>query len=204
VALRHDRPSADAGFDLYLSVRQFTSNWNHVVVRTSVDPQSVVGPVQRIVSALDPNQPVYDFKTMRQRVADAEWTRGVTAALLGAGASTGLILSAVGVYGVVAYLVGRRRREFGVRMALGATADDVRRGVVRDGLVMALPGIAGGLALALLGVRLLGRMVYGVETYDVVSFVAAPIVLLAIVVAASWVPALRSTRLSPTEALRSD
>jgi predicted permease len=202
--VRHERASGDVGADLYVSVRQFSSNWNHVIVRTTVSPLSLIEPIQRIVTQLDPNQPVYDFKTMQQRLADTEWTRRVVAAILGSGAVVALLLSAVGVYGVVAYLVGRRTREFGLRMALGATHEAVMRSVLRDGVVMAVPGICAGMVATAVGARALSELLYGVSTFDPLSFIVVPLLLVAVVLGASWVPARRATRVNPTEALRAE
>jgi ABC-type antimicrobial peptide transport system permease subunit len=200
--VRHDRASADPGYDLYVPVRQFTANWNHVAVRTSVDPMSLVEPIQKIVRSLDPTQAVYDFKTMRQRVMDTEWIRRVVAIVLGAGAVVTLLLAGIGVYGVVAYFVSRRTREIGVRMALGASPEMVLRTVLRQGWQMALPGVVVGLVGTLLGVRLLASLLYEVPAYDVWSFIGVPLVLMLIVTVASWVPARRATHVNPTEALQ--
>jgi putative ABC transport system permease protein len=202
--VRHERASGEVGLDLYVPARQFSSGWNHVVVRSTVSPLSLVDPIQRIVTSLDANQPVYDFRTMAQRLEDTEWTRRIVAAILASGALVALLLSAVGVYGVVAYIVSRRTREFGVRMALGATEEAVMRSVLRDGVAMAVPGIVTGIAGTALGARLLTELLYGVATFDPLSFTAVPLVLLAVVLLASWIPARRATRVRPVEALRAD
>lgn len=200
--VRHERASAEPGYDVYVSVRQFTSNWNHVAVRTSVEPMSLVEPIQKIVWSLDPTQAVYDFKTMQQRVLDTEWIRRVVAIILGAGAVVTLQLAGIGVYGVVTYFVSRRTREIGVRMALGASPENVLRDVLRRGWQMAAPGVACGLAGTLLGVRLLSNLLYGVHAYDVWSFVGVPLMLMLIVTVASWIPARRATHINPSEALQ--
>jgi ABC-type antimicrobial peptide transport system permease subunit len=165
---------------------------------------SLVDSIQRIVMSLDANQPVYDFKTMSQRLEDTEWTRRIVAAILASGALVALLLSAVGVYGVVANIVSRRTREFGVRMALGATHEAVLQSVLLDGVAMAVPGIAAGIVATALGARMLTELLYGVATFDPLSFMAVQLLLIAVVLAASWIPARRATRVSPTTVLRAE
>jgi ABC-type antimicrobial peptide transport system permease subunit len=121
--------------------------------------------------------------------------------LLGAVA---LVLAAMGVYAVMAYTVGQRTREFGIRMALGATPHAVRWQVARQGLLLAGTGVAAGLVLAFGVTRLLSRFLYGVSPFDPLTFIGVPLLLVLIAVAACWLPARRATRVNPVEALRAE
>jgi ABC-type antimicrobial peptide transport system permease subunit len=122
--------------------------------------------------------------------------------LLGAFAGIALTLAAVGIYGLVAYTVSRRTREIGLRMALGAARTDVLRMVVRQGMTLVAVGLAVGLALALALSRVLGSLLYEVSAWDPATFAAVAVVLLAIALVASWIPARRATRVDPLAALR--
>jgi putative ABC transport system permease protein len=122
--------------------------------------------------------------------------------LLGVLASLGLVLSVIGIYGVVAYAVSRRTREIGLRMALGARAPDVVRLVLRQVVRLALSGIAVGLAAALASTRLLGDLLYGVAATDTLTFAVVPMLLAAVALLASYVPARRATNVDPMVALR--
>jgi ABC-type antimicrobial peptide transport system permease subunit len=124
--------------------------------------------------------------------------------LLFALGAVALLLAAMGVYAVVAYAVNQRRSEFGVRMALRASGNDVLRLVLRQGVALALIGIAAGLVLATSASHLLAGLLYGVSPFDPVTFTVIPLLLTAVAVAASWLPAHRATQVDPNEALRSE
>ena len=123
-------------------------------------------------------------------------------ALVGVFSATALILAIIGIYGVLSYSVAERQYEFGIRMAMGAERTDILRLVLRHGFALALMGIAAGLAGAFALTRLLGTMLYKTGGHDPLTFVAAPVVFLLIALAASYMPALRATRVSPIETLR--
>jgi len=121
---------------------------------------------------------------------------------VGAFSATALLLATIGIYGVLSYSVAQRTQEFGIRMALGAERRDIVRLVVRHGFVLALAGVAAGLVAAFALTRLLASMLYKTGGHDVLTFAAAPMVFLAIALAASYLPARRAMRVSPIEALR--
>jgi ABC-type antimicrobial peptide transport system permease subunit len=163
-----------------------------------------VGPVRQAVAALDAQLPVYGITTMQERLSRSIATPRLTAGLVAAFGTAALLLAAFGIYGVVAYSVEQRRRELGVRIAVGAASDDVVRLVVRQGMRPALAGIGVGLVGAAVGARLLGSLLFGVSAYDPLSFAAVAVFLASVALAATWLPARRATRVSPLEALRAD
>ncbi|HTV66192.1 MAG TPA: FtsX-like permease family protein, partial [Bryocella sp.] len=119
-------------------------------------------------------------------------------------AGAALLLAALGIYGVLSYIVGQRTREVGIRMALGAQRADVVRSILRDGARMTLPGVAIGLLAALLLTRLMSAMLFGVTPTDVVTFASVPLVLCLIALAACWLPARQAAKLDPMQALRAE
>jgi putative ABC transport system permease protein len=127
-----------------------------------------------------------------------------TLIMIGAAAGVALLLGAIGIYGVISYMVSLRTREIGVRMALGARADQVRRMVVRQGLVLAAIGAAIGLVGALGMSRLISSLLYGIAPYDPVTLGSVTLGLLVVAAVASWLPAMRAARIDPIEALRSE
>jgi putative ABC transport system permease protein len=173
-----------------------------IVVRSEQAAPALVAAITRVVHELDPDQPVQDSHTMNE--AAAEWVseRRFVMTLLGAFAALALALAAVGLYGVLAYSVSRRTREIGIRMALGASASDVLRLVVGEGLMLAFIGIAVGLAGALALTRLLEGLIFGVKATDPWTLVIGVVVLLVAAAAASAIPARRAAKVEPLEALR--
>jgi putative ABC transport system permease protein len=175
-----------------------------VVVRTAGDPTSVVGGVRAAVRDLDPQLPVYDVRTMEERVATTIARPRVTAVLVGVFAATALLLAAIGIYGVVSYTVAQRTRELGVRMALGAPAAGVLRLVVGQGMLPAVGGVVVGLAGAWAAARVLGSLLYGVSASDPWTFAGVALFLLMVALVATWLPARRATRVDPVIALRAE
>jgi putative ABC transport system permease protein len=173
-----------------------------IVVRTAGEPLAVVGAVREVVRRAGGEIPVYDITTMPRRIAASLGGRRFTLTLLGAFAATALLLAAVGLYGVVAYGVTRRTREFGVRVALGARSSGVVGLVLRQGLVLVALGIVLGVPAAALLTRSMGSLLYDVGPSDPATLVAVSGVLLAVAALAAWVPARRAARIDPMEALR--
>jgi ABC-type antimicrobial peptide transport system permease subunit len=160
--------------------------------------------VAAAVHVVDPDVPLSDWTPLTALVAQAlAPTRLVLWLMAGFGVLT-LLLAAVGLYGVVAYAAGERRREFGVRLALGASRGAVSRLVLRQGLRLALAGVAAGLLLAMLGGRLLQSYLYRVRAWDPLTLAVAPLLLAAVLVAACLLPARRAARLDPVQTLRQE
>jgi len=198
-----EEPS-DAAF-LYLEARPeevFSFYGISIVVKTTGDPNAMIRPVRRQIAALDPNLAVSSTETMDQHVDKALLIPRLIAVLLGVFGAVGLTLATVGLYGVMSYSVRRRRREIGIRMALGARAGGVLRLVARQGLALAGIGVAIGLGLALMVSRFAASMLYGVSATDPLTFAVVPALLLAVAVLAVLLPARRAARTDPLTALR--
>ena len=173
------------------------------VLRTEEgDPLRVAPDVRRAIWAINPNIVVSEIATMDQRVAVGMRAERDSALLFGLFALAALVMAAIGVYGVAAYAIAQRTREIGVRMALGAARRDIRRLVVSQTLRPTLFGIAAGVAAALMLTRFIAAMVYGVTPLDATTFVASIVVIVAVALAATWIPARRAMRIDPLAALR--
>jgi putative ABC transport system permease protein len=175
-----------------------------VVARTAGDPLAVAGAVRGEIRQLDPNLPVANIRPMRDVVSKALATPRLTGFLLGAFAAIALALAAVGIYGVLSYLVSQRTHEIGIRLAIGADRRQVLGMILRQGLTLAAAGIAVGVAGALVLTWLMQTLLYQVQPSDPITFVSVPIALIAVSLVASYLPAYRATRVSPVKALRID
>ncbi len=203
----HIRTSAvdvDPRPQVYWSYRQFVQDRMALVVQTSGDAQTLMTPVIQAIHTVDPEQPAYDVRTMDAVVERSLVQRRLTMILIVAFGGIALLLAAVGVYGVVAFGVTQRIREFGIRTALGATSADVVGLVVRDGTSMAVLGAVIGLATAFSVMRFMSNLVYGVGVRDVASFVAATGALVLVAALASYLPARRASSVDPASTLRSE
>jgi len=175
-----------------------------VIVQTEGAPTALAPAVQREIWAVDRQLPVTDIAPMETIVARSLGLFRFGMVLTGALALLAVVLAAVGIYGVLSYLVGQRTREIGVRMALGATAWNVLKMVVRQGMASVALGVAAGLGLALLSTRVLRSLLVGVSAHDPLTFVLAPILLATVALVASSIPARRASLLDPVLALRRD
>jgi predicted permease len=175
-----------------------------LVVRTRGKPSAVARPLATAVQAVDADQPLYDVRAYTDVVDRSLGQRRFQMSLLATFAVMALVLAAIGTYGVIAYGVGQRLREFGIRMALGAKRRDVIGLVVRRGLLLFALGAGVGVLAAVGTVRVLSTLVYGVRPGDPASFVSAVLVLLAVSVAAAMIPARRAARTDPARALRNE
>ena len=171
-------------------------------VSDGCDPTRLVAPIRSAVRELDPDQPLSAVSTMRDIVAASVRQPRERTTLLSAFAAVALALAAMGIYGVLSHAVTERRREIGVRVALGAHSGDVVWMVVVSALRMASVGIALGLAGGLVASRLLGSLLYGVTTTDLSTYLVAPALILVLTLVASWIPARRASRVDPAIALR--
>jgi predicted permease len=167
-------------------------------------PPAVLGTVRGEVQQLDRNLPLTGVFTLTEIFDQALWAPRMAASLLVVFAGLSLVLSVIGIYGVMAYAVSQRTRELGIRMALGANRADVLRLVVAHGLRLTLMGVAFGLVASFAVTRLIASLLYSVSPTDVVTFTAVPLLLAAAALAASYLPALRATRIDPMTALRYD
>jgi putative ABC transport system permease protein len=173
-----------------------------VVLRTEGDPASVMGPVRRTVAQLDRRDVIYGVQTMDEVVAGSFAARRVSMILLAVFATLALVLSCVGIYGVISYVVGQRTHEIGIRMALGAQRGDVMRLVLGEGVRMALIGVAAGIAAALGLTRLMAEELFGVTAQDPLTYAMVAILLTLVALLACYLPARRAMRVDPVVALR--
>jgi len=175
-----------------------------LVMRTAVDPAPIAGAMRRAVAEMDKGQPVADVSTMVQLVWRSLAARRLNTLLVGLFAGLAIVLAAVGVFGVTAYAVARRTREFGIRMALGATPASVLGMVARETLLLAVAGTAIGIGGTAATSRLLARFLFGVKPAEPVIVIGVAVALVAVVVASAMFPARRATRVDPMVALRED
>jgi putative ABC transport system permease protein len=173
-----------------------------LAVRTAMDPGSVTNAVRSEIRRLDAQLPIPQFRTMREIVSASVAQRRFQLNMVMAFAAIGLLLASLGIYGVVSYAVEQRRGEMGIRMALGATASNLRTLVVRQGLAPVLAGLAAGLAIALALGRILSGLLFEVRLTDPLTMIAVAIVLTVIAALACYIPARRATRADPVNALR--
>jgi ABC-type antimicrobial peptide transport system permease subunit len=169
-----------------------------------MNPRALVAPVREVVRALDPNLALAQVRPLSEVVERSMARTSFTMLLLVLAGAIALLLGSVGIYAVITYVVSQRTREIGVRMALGARRADISRMVLREGLGVTLLGIAIGLAGALALTRLMVALLYGVSPTDLTTFAAVPVMLAAVALLASWLPARRAAAVEPLEAIRYD
>jgi len=189
--------------EMYLSYRQLKNiPANALVVRTSIEPTSIARSVRDTIWSVDKNQSVADIDTMEHIVAQAVARQRFSMLLLGFFAAIALLLASIGIYGVISYSVAQRTREIGIRMALGARRADVLKMTIKEALKLVGIGMMIGLVVALLLTRVIATLLYGISASDPSTFVAISLVLLIVAIVASYLPALRATKVDPVVALR--
>ncbi len=199
--IKHRALDLDAKPEFYLPHTQLPSRFMVLAVRSMQDPRSLTQAIRRELLSIDPDQPVANVRTLEQVISDSIGPRRMSVVLLGVFAGIALLLASVGIYGVMSYLVVQRTHEIGVRMALGAQARDVVALVVGHALRLVGIGTGIGLVLALVSTRALSALLYGVDAFDLATFVLVTFALAAIALLASYIPALRASRADPMIAL---
>ncbi|HYL72762.1 MAG TPA: ABC transporter permease [Bryobacteraceae bacterium] len=196
--------SADPLPELYFPAAQAGNGISGMtlVISTNVEPSSMTHAVESAIRTVDPSQPVFGVKTMERVITDSLSNQRLYAWLLGVFAGLALVLASAGIYGVMSYLVTQRTQEFGVRMALGASTGDVLRMVLRQALVLIALGVAIGLGGAFAVTRVLANFLFGVKPIDLATFAAVSAILIAVALIATYLPALRATKVDPMVALR--
>jgi ABC-type antimicrobial peptide transport system permease subunit len=194
-----DRP------EYYIPDTQLNFGSMAVCLRASVDPHSVTSQVRSVVSSMDPDLPLYDIKTMDEYLAATLTTPRFQAMLLEGFAGLALVLTAIGLYGVVSYAVAQRTHEIGVRITLGASRSNVVKMVLKSGLRLTAIGLAAGIVLSLIASRFiasLSSVLFGVKPTDALTFVVVVVIVAAISLLACYIPAWRASKVDPMVALR--
>ncbi|HEX6717948.1 MAG TPA: ABC transporter permease [Pyrinomonadaceae bacterium] len=186
----------------YYSMGQLRPRTMAMVIRPSVDPRSLVGAIRSEVQAIDRRVPMFAVKTMSEHMTYALWAPNMAASFSLAFGVVAILLSAVGLYSVMAYVVSQRTREVGIRMALGANRSDVLKMITQQGMRLAAIGVVIGLLMALALAQVLSSLLIGISGYDVTTFILVPVMLAAVALVACYLPARRATKVDPLVALR--
>ena len=202
--IKYSDIQADIPPTVYLSFRQKATGSAYFALRTSLPPLGVATAARRIVAGLDPNIPLTDLGTQTQILDGAFSQQRLFAVLCSLLAVLAVLLSCIGLYGLIAYHVSRRIGEIGIRMALGATRGRITCPILREALTLSATGVAVGVALALVLSRLVKSRLYGVEPNDPWTILTAGLALVLVALASAWIPARRAARVNPMEALRTE
>jgi putative ABC transport system permease protein len=200
--IRHEGLDRDPRPQVYWPYAQRTQDRVAMAVKTAGDPAAMTSAIRAAIREIDPNQPLYDVFPMSDFIARTLLAQRLNLVLVGSFAVLALLLASIGLYGVVSHLTARRSREFGVRLAVGATPAHLLATVLRESLTRASVGLAAGLVLAGVITRLLSTMMHGVTPLDPLTYSSVAVLLLIVVVSASYVPARRASRTDPVSALR--
>ncbi len=188
--------------ELYYPLAQRPAHSMNLVVRSAGDPRALAAPLRAGILSIDREQPATDVRTMDQHLADSIASNRLTTLLLVIFSSMALVVATVGLYALIAHTVAQRTQEMGIRLALGAMPGDVKKLVMRQGLVLAILGIVIGLAASYFLTSVMKSLLYDVSAKDVWTYVSCAMLFVAIALAASYVPARRASRCDPSEALR--
>lgn len=201
---KQDSVEAQAAPELYEPYGQhpFASFLVTFAIRTASDPRDVASAVRNAVWQVDRDQPVIQMRTMEDVISESIWRQHLSASILGLFAAIALLLSAIGIYGVLSYSVTRRTHEIGIRSALGARRRDILRMVLGEGLLLISTGLGAGIVTALALTRLVSGLLYGVRPRDPLTFAALALLLGGVGLLATWVPAWRAAKVDPMVALR--
>jgi len=200
--IKSDGLDIDGVPHIYVSTYQDPSKLLIVVLRTSL-PANLLEPlIRHEIQSIDPGLPVFNVSSMNDILDRSLASRRFSADLVGGFAGLAVLLASIGIYGLLAYMVGQRSREIGIRMALGARRDDILRMFLRKGVALAGVGIVAGLVFSASMASMMGSLLYGVRPHDPAVFLIVPLLLFAVAVLASYLPARRATKVNPMIALR--
>jgi predicted permease len=202
--IRHRRLDDEIKPELYEPYHQSPGNFMSVVVRTAVEPTNSIAAVREEVRQLDPDQPIFEIKTMEERLAETLAQGRFVMTLMAIFAALALALAVIGIYGVMACFVGQRRKEIGIRFALGAQKSDILRWVIAQGMSLAAIGVAIGLGVSFGLTRIIATLLFGVEPTDPVTFAIVSILLGCVALLACSFPALRASRVDPIVTLKAE
>jgi predicted permease len=200
--VKHDGLEVDGVPHIYVSAYQRQSRVISIVLRTSLPPSLLEPQIRREVQSVDPGLPVFNVRSMREVMDDSLAPRRFSSSLVGAFAAVALLLASLGIYGLLAYMVGQKSHEIGIRIALGAQPSDILKLVLRRGMLLSGAGIFAGLLLAAAAAPAIASLLYGVHPIDPLVFLSVPAVFLVVAFLASSIPARRALRVDPIVALR--
>jgi putative ABC transport system permease protein len=187
---------------VFLPFAQLPSRGGDIIVRAVTEPLALAAGARRAINAVNNTVPAYQVSTLEQRVDSLLATRRFQALLLSLFAATGVLIAAIGIYGLMRYVMTERKREIGIRMAVGASARDVVVMVLREGLLLSMIGLFIGVVVALGLTGMMRTLVYGVSTTDPLTFAVASLVMVFVAAVACSEPAFRAARVDPLVALR--
>jgi putative ABC transport system permease protein len=200
--IKHDGLDVDGVPHVYVPLNQFVGRSLSLVLRTALPARTLEPQIRAAIQSVDPELPVFNVTSM-EAVLDASLaSRRFSATLVAGFAGGALLLASIGIYGFLAYMVGQRSREIGLRMALGAERDDILKLFVRKGVVLAGVGIVAGMVVSASTASLMASLLYGVRPHDPAVFLIVPLLLFAVAVLASYLPARRATKVDPMIVLR--
>jgi len=200
--IRSDGLDTDGIPHIYLPIYQSPDRDLSVVLRTSLPAEDLEPQIRREIQSIDPNLPVFNVSSMNDVVDRSLASRRFSADLVGGFAGLAVVLASIGIYGLLAYMVGQRSREIGLRMALGARRWDVLKLILGKGIVLAVVGIVVGVIVSATSASMMASLLYGVHPHDLLVFLSVPLLLFAVAVLASYLPARRATKVDPMVALR--
>ena len=200
--IKSDGLDIDGVPHIYVSTYQDSSKQLSVVLRTSLPATLLEPQIRHEIQSIDPGLPVFNVSSMNDVLDRSLASRRFSADLVGGFAGLAVLLASIGIYGLLAYMVGQRSREIGIRMALGARRDDILRMFLRKGVVLAGVGIVAGLVFSASTASMMASLLYGVRPHDPAVFLIVPLLLLAVAALASYLPARRATKVNPMIALR--
>ena len=202
--VKHLRLNEEAKPEMYVPYLQNPWAFMTFVIRTAVPPEDLVSVVRQRIWSVDKNQPIDKILTMNQILYESVAQPRLSAFLLGTFAALAFVLSTLGIYGVMSYLVSQRTHEMGIRMALGARSADIFKLVIKQGMTNVLLGIAAGLILTLIATRILTGLLYGISATDPLTLIQASLLLSGTALLACILPARQATKSDPLAALRTE
>jgi predicted permease len=202
--VREESTEDATGWQIYYPFTQQSPTGAQLVLRTTLPPATLAGSVLRTLREINPKQPIADFRPIQALVIHANSSRQFFMLLVAAFAALGIVLAALGIYGVISYSVTQRTQEIGIRMALGATASEVQRSVIVKTLRLALVGIVAGAVASLVVSRAVAALLFNTRSNDPITFAAMVVLIGAVALLAGYIPARRASRVNPMVALRNN
>jgi putative ABC transport system permease protein len=202
--VKHEEIAGDGGLDLYVSYRQVVDSNMYLLLRTRVVPTTLADAATRAVWAADPEQSTFNVVTMEERIAETIWQRRAAGTLFMIFGALALTLAAVGIYGVMSYLISRRTREIGIRMAMGAQPRDVLKVTIGEGATLIAIGLGIGLVVAFIAAKAMNSLLYQVSAADPLTYLIVPLLLASVALVACYIPAWRAMKVDPIVALRDE